>query len=113
MRKYLFNPSWYVFMSLYFGLFLFGLTCAVHVGDEYEGGDRVAEFGANIFEYVLAFPANLIDYLTNKSLQIDNGLVLPILILDSVINCLIITTFLNFFYKQVEKRFGRLALTRR
>lgn len=112
MRKYLFNSSWLVCFSFYVFLFLFGLGSVCIVSDEYDGGDRLSEFGADLFQYVLAFPANTIDFLLNKPFKISDGLALLIFVLNSILNCIIVTTVINFLYMQVERFLKRVRVSR-
>src|SRR4051812_48976217 len=101
MRKYIFNRSWYGFLSLYFILYLISFSGLLKVADEYEGGDKMAEFFAGLFSTVMIFPMNLASFFQVEMNSKQNLLWVILFIVSSLFSCFTVTTVLNFLYLRV------------
>jgi hypothetical protein len=87
-------------------LFLVSIAGVATVVDDYEGGDRIAEIGASLFDLFM-FPLIILDWLR---IDVEPGWVFYLLLFfNFIVNSFVITSLLNLCYLRLKKRLIRRA----
>jgi|GEM_PF-5121256 len=89
--------NWWCFFSIYLLLYFFAFNSTLITIDEYEGGNRLAEFGTTLFE-VFSFPLILVDYLGIELNSKHDILFTLLFVINFLINSILITTVINLLY---------------
>lgn len=103
--KKLITPSWFIFCLLYFITFVISLFAAVHISDEYEGGDLFAEQLAHLFDYFAAPIPLLLDKINYEYSSKYNYIFFVTFLLNLVINALFTTIVLDQIWLFIVKKF--------
>jgi len=100
--KRIFTKSWRICYLLYLAVFFFALSGVIITADEYEGGNKLAEFGSSIF-VVFTFPIILLNEQFNGSYSSNYDFLLLILfLLNFLLNSFILTTLLNLLFLKLK-----------
>ena len=82
------------------------------VADEYDGGDKVAEFFADFFVVAMMFPLNLLGLFDFQIFSALESIWVIMYILSSFISGFMIVSVLNFLYLNLLAFLKRLVQTR-
>jgi hypothetical protein len=100
--KRIFTKSWRICYLLYLAVFFFSLSCVIITADEYEGGNKLAEFGTSIF-VIFTFPIFFLYDLFNGTYSSEYDFLLLILfLLNFLTNSFLIVTLLNFLFLKLK-----------
>src|SRR5687767_4848411 len=100
--KGIFTKSWRICYLLYLAVFFFSLSGVIITADEYEGGNKLAEFATSIF-VIFTFPIFFFYDLFNGSYSSEyDFLVLILFFINFLINSFLIATLLNFSFLKLK-----------